>query len=151
MDKDKIAWPIVVSIVFAVMICISAWHTAWSQECRIIRIHGTAIHQTTRVEPEVIVVSKGTCVIWFNRAAGDEVKVIFEEGKQCASVTESAKDFTLDHQNCFVTTWIPFAGTSSLRFMETGTYSYVIESAIPGHPDKKGKSIAEGKIIIRAE
>jgi hypothetical protein len=44
---------------------------------------------------------------------------------------------------CFVTSWVPFAGTSSLRFMEKGTYDNVVESTLKKGVKTKGKIIVE--------
>jgi hypothetical protein len=108
-----------------------------------------SVHESIRVEPETMQISKGSCVIWFNRAAANEVKVVFEEGKKCAAVTDAAVGFGMDdYGQCFVTSWLPFGGTSSLRFKEAGTFEYAIEI---GKLEDKGKRVARGKIIVRAE
>jgi len=36
--------------------------------------------------------------------------------------------FSLNDQGCYVTRWVPFAGTSSLRFMEKGSYKYTVKA-----------------------
>jgi hypothetical protein len=119
--------------------------TLQAQECRVIRIQGMTLHQSFRAEPETVQVSKGSCVIWFNRSEAN-IKVIFEEGKKCASMSEAPVGFSLDHNECFVTSGIPFGGTSSLRFKEEGTFDYVIEI---GELGEKGKKVATGRIIVR--
>ena len=86
-------------------------------------------------------------MIWFNRSAANEVKVIFEEGKKCSSVSNAPVGFSLDHEQCYVTSWIPFWGTSSLRFMEKGTFAYAIE-VTGGELGEKGKKVAGKKIIV---
>ena len=68
--------------------------------------------------------------------------VVFEDGKSCVDVTDAPAGFTLNAKSCYVTSWIPFTGTSSLRFMEKGTYTYVVEAK--GMQDKKVK----GQIIV---
>ena len=93
-----------------------------------------------RLEPETILVSKGTCVIWNNWTGAQEVIVKFEEGKKCDDVTDAPVGFKLDAANCFVTDLIPFGGTSSLRFVEEGSYDYVVEAL---------KAKAKGKIIVK--
>jgi hypothetical protein len=88
-----------------------------------------AIQRPIRIEPETLLISKGDCVIWFNRAeSAEEVKVSFEGGKKGLSGTEAPTGFSLDEASCYATSWIPFAKTSSLRLMEKGTYVYVIEA-----------------------
>ena len=72
-----------------------------------------ATHGSIRLEPETISISKGTCVIWLNwAAAAQEMKVVFEDGKKCSSVSEASVGFSLDHENCYITSGIPFGGTS---------------------------------------
>jgi hypothetical protein len=50
--------------------------------------------------------------------------------------------FSLNAQGCYVTNWMPFGGTSSLRFMEKGTYEYTVEAK------KRGDVTAKGRIIV---
>ena len=119
-----------------------------AQDCRVIRIQGMAMHQSVRAEPEVMSISKGTCVIWFNRASANEIKIVFKEGKRCSSVTEAPVGFSLDHEQCFVTSWIAFGGISSLRFKEAGTYEYAIE-VTTGETPEKGIKASMGTIIVR--
>ena len=68
--------------------------------------------------------------------------MIFEEGKKCSSVSNAPVGFSLDHEQCYVTSWIPFWGTSSLRFMEKGTFAYAIE-VTGGELGEKGKDLNE--------
>lgn len=115
----------------------------WAQNCRVIRIQGMATHQSIRLEPEIIRIAKGDCVIWFNRAATQEVKVVFEDGKRCSTVSAAPVGFSLDHENCYVTTWLEFGATSSLRFMDPGSYQYMI--AVEGLPPAKRM---KGTIVV---
>ena len=128
-----------IAIGVALAVIVGAVMPASAQDCRLIRIQGMAVQKTIRVEPETLLVSKGTCVIWLNRASAEEVKVVFEDGKECASVSDSPTGFSLNHQQCYVTSWIPFGGTSSLRFNEAGSYEYVME--IKSVKQKKVKGI----------
>ena len=81
-------------------------------------------------------------MVWFNRVFTDEVMVTFKEGKKCLDVTNAPMGFTLDAETCYVTSWMPFAGTSSLRFMEKGTYEYTVKAK-----DWKGIT-AKGRIVV---
>lgn len=99
---------------------------------RIIRIFGgyTQSEEKLRIEPETVLIAKGDVVVWLNWAKAREVKVVFEEGKVCEDVTEAALVFKLDPaKQCFVTSWIPLGGTSSLRFVQNGRYRYVVETS----------------------
>jgi len=108
-----------------------------AQDCRLVRLVG---RKAPVLEPPTIVVSKGPCVIWFNKTQR-EVKIIFEEGKKCQDVTDSPSGFTMDSE-CYVTTWLKYGGTSSLRFNEPGTYEYMAEFSTM--PDKgKGTIVVE--------
>jgi len=114
--------------VVAIMIGLVSMEIVCAQECRLIKIHGRSEHPSINIEPMNSFISKGDCVVWFNRLVTDEVQVIFEEGKKCLDVTNAPMGFTLDAQTCYVTSWIPFTGTSSLRFMEKGTYEYTVKA-----------------------
>ena len=111
-------------------------------EVQLIRIHGTTegAQKTLFVEPNAATVKKGGIVIWVNEGAIDEVKVSFEEGKKCADVTSATKAFNLEAA-CFVTTWIPLGGTTSLKFNEGGTFNYAVET-------NDGVQV-KGKILVK--
>ena len=131
--------------VFAMIIFLSNPGTLSAQECRFIKIIGgdTELPFLMMLEPETIVVSKGDCVVWFNRFTAETLKVTFKEGKKCADVTQAPMGFSLNAQGCYVTNWMPFGGTSSLRFMEKGTYEYTVEAKNRGDAKAKGKIIVE--------
>lgn len=82
-------------------------------------------------------------MVWFNRVFTDEIQVTFKEGKKCLDVTKSPMGYTLNASNCYVTTWMPFAATSSLQFMEKGTYKYVVKAK-----SMPGQNVQEGQIIV---
>jgi plastocyanin len=147
MNKRKSIITAGLALVVAMAMLASNPQTLNAQDCRVIRIHGMAIHNTLKVEPETLQVSKGTCVIWFNRA-GYEVKVIFEDGKQCASVSDVPVGFSLDHDGCYVTSWIPVGATSSLRFQQEGALDYTIKVSSGRAEDEGGKE-TKGRIIVR--
>ena len=64
--------------------------TITAQECRVIRLQGTVYPTTTiRIEPKVVRIAKGTCVIWSNWVRTGEVQIAFEEGKKCEDMTDS--------------------------------------------------------------
>jgi len=60
-------------------------------------------------------------------------------------VIDAPRGFSLldDPVSCYVTNWLGFTGTASLRFMEKGTYKYVVE--VSGKPGVK----AEGSVEIK--
>jgi hypothetical protein len=142
MKQKRLLITIGISFVVAMMIGLLGLETVFAQECRLIKIHGRSEHPSLAIEPETSFISKGDCVVWFNRVFTDEVQIIFDDGKKCLDVSKSPMGFSLDAQSCYVTSWMPFAGTSSLRFMEKGTYGYVVKT-------KSWKGIqAKGHIIV---
>ena len=143
MRKKGLLIAVGLSFVFTMIIYLSNYGTTFAQECRVVRIIGMEIHKSARIEPETLLVAKGDCVVWFNRAAAEEIKVTFEDAKKCVSVTNAPVGFSADSAGCYVTNWIPFGGTSSLRFMEKGTYGYVLE--VKGMPGVKIKGQIEIK------
>jgi len=142
MNKKRLLAAFGVSFVVAMMIGLLSLETVSAQECRLIKIHGKIDPSTVMIEPDTIYVSKGDCVVWFNRVA-KEIQVIFEEGKRCVDVTQAPMGFSVNEHSCYVTSWIPFAGTSSLRFMEKGTYNYVIETKGMKNVKAKGQIVVE--------
>ena len=143
MNKKGIVIAIGLTAVIAMAIFFAYGEVSIAQECRIVRIHGGVAGSAKKVdiEPQTLWISKGGCVIWNNWVRTDEIKVIFEEGKKCEDMTDSPMGFKLDAANCYVTTWIPLGGTSSLRFNEEGAFEYSVEA--------KGGIKARGKIVVR--
>ena len=143
MNKKKLMIVMGFIFVFAMLILLSKLGTIFAQECRIIKIHGRTEHPSIMIEPETIFLSKGDCVVWFNRFTAEDVKVTFEEGKKCVDVTNAPIGFSLNAQSCYVTSWMPFVGTSSLRFIEKGTYDYTVEAKNIGGVKAKGRIVVE--------
>ena len=143
MNKKRLVIAVGVSFVVAMMIGLLSLEMVSAQECRIIRILGKAEQQPLTLDPATTFINKGDCVVWFNRALTSEIQVMFEEGKRCLDTTKSPMGFTLDAQSCFVTSWMPFAATSSLQFMEKGTYKYVVKAK-----SMPGQNVQEGQIIV---
>ena len=127
MKKKRLLLLLLLIFILTIIISLSNLGTSIAQECRIIRIIGIETYRSVRIEPETISLSKGDCAVWFNRASAEEIKVIFEDAKKCQSVTNAPVGFSADSKGCYVANWIPFGGTTSLRFMEKGNYEYVME------------------------
>ena len=116
-----------------------------AQECRIIRLHGSAGGSPSQIyiEPRTIRVSEGACVVWVNWIIGPIIELTFDDGKTCkAATTAATPGWALDlEKNCFVTSLIPQGGTASLSFQEKGVYDFVIKTK------QGGKS--SGKIVVQ--
>ena len=135
-------------LVLASAILVLTYGTMNAQECRIINLYGGDAVQvkTVRIEPQTIVISKGACVVWVNWVRAQDITIKFSDGKTCKDVTESPTKFQLDEQGCYVTSWIPLGGTSSLRFNKEGTYEYVAYTRL-GY--EAGGIQAKGSIVVQ--
>ncbi|MBA3030753.1 MAG: hypothetical protein FP816_18340 [Desulfobacteraceae bacterium] len=118
-----------------------------AQDAKLVKIHGVG-GDTLKgffIDPEVTYAKKNTIIVWLDGVAQQDIKIEFADGKKCKSVTAYQSDFNLvdlDKERwCYVTSWVSFAGTSSLQFTEVGEYSYKVIS-------KDEKVIATGKLIV---
>jgi len=149
MKKKKLIIVVGVIFVCAMIFLLTNTVRVNAQECRIARIIGMDIHNSIRVEPATLTVSKGDCVVWFHRATGPNLQIVFAEGKTCANATDDPQgQFKEGYGQCYVSSWIPFAGTSSLRFNEKGSYNYTIESVTGEGPEARGKKVTTGTILV---
>ncbi|HNR14200.1 MAG TPA: hypothetical protein PLG17_05455 [Thermodesulfobacteriota bacterium] len=117
--------------------------TLFAQDCRVIRVHGGyhGLKDRIEIEPQTTWIAKGSCVIWMNWIkTNQKVKIVFEDGKHCHDLTEAPVGFTMSNV-CYVTSWIPLGGTSSLLFKDEGTFEYIVEV--------EGGTKAQGKIIVQ--
>jgi hypothetical protein len=98
------------------------------------------------IDPRTLYIDKNTIVVWMNGVPKQEVQVVFQDGKACRDVTAnpmgSKLGFKLDAKECYVTSFIPYADTSSLQFPESGTFYYFVQNA-------DATIIAKGKIEVR--
>jgi hypothetical protein len=99
---------------------------AFSMQTRNIRIYASLGRGvSTRLEPREIWVEPGTVVV-FNNWGKTEVKFSFDDGQRCLEGTEAAVGFEKQDQ-CFVNAiWIPYGGTTSLKFNKPGNYKYTV-------------------------
>ena len=128
-----------IASLFAISLFIA--QQAICSECRIIRIYGEGTQPgKIHLEPNILTISKGTCVIWINWSKEQEVSVKFENSMKCHDVTDAPMMFALDAANCYVTSWIPRGSTSSLRFNEPGELEYVVTN--------RDGSTTKGRIFV---
>ena len=121
------------------------WETMNAHECRIVRLAGEVDLSTSLfIEPSVLRIQKGTCVIWLNWVKTEEVRIVFKDGKKCEDMTDSPIGFELDAADCYVTTFVARGETSSLMFNEPGTFTYVIKASGAGGAEK-----VQGEIIVQ--
>lgn len=137
------------SFAIAMMAYLYTPGTIAAQECRLVKILGMAIHNSIRVEPETLTVSKGDCVVWWNRQSGPNLQIVFEEGKGCAAATsDPSGEFKTGYGTCFVSSLIPVGGTTSLQFQQKGSYKYTIESVAGKTPEVRGIKVTTGTILV---
>ena len=143
MGKKKFLTTLIaLALVFSAFVLIFHQKGLNAGECRLIRIYGEPDGQVPfGLEPDIIRIKNGTCVVWANLSREQEVQVIFEEGKVCKDVTTAPMGFQLDAKNCYVTNYIPFGATSSLLFEKEGVFKYVLTA---------GKTKVQGKVIVSA-
>lgn len=97
------------------------------------------------LDPATLYIRKKTVVVWLNGVPVKEIQVVFNEGKTCRDVTANPNlkipGFFLDSSNCYVTSFLPYLATTTLQFVDVGTYKYKVTT-------EDGKMTAEGKIIV---
>lgn len=94
------------------------------------------------LDPPVSRIEKDTVVVWLSGIKDADIQVIFLEGKTCKDVTGPAKSFEMREKNCYVTSFMSFGETSSLQFVESGTYRYYVATSA-------GDIRAKGSIVVR--
>ena len=137
MYKNKLFIIIGLSFYITMVIFLSTSGTTFAQQCRVVNLVNMGKSNSIKIEPETLLVSKGDCVVWFNIAGSEGVKIIFKDAKKCEENTQAPRGFSKDATGCYVADWIPFSGTSSLTFMGKGNYEYVVVAR--GMEDKKVK------------
>ena len=96
------------------------------------------------IAPQYLDVPVGSCVVWINWIRGADISTSFKEGKVCAASTKSPIGFRLTPGlGCYVTDFLSQGETTSLRFMEPGTYKYDI------YTQNRVAPLASGKITVK--
>ncbi len=94
------------------------------------------------IDPPDLYVEKNTIVVWLSGVKDEDIQVVFMEGKTCKDVTAYPKQFAMDNKDCYVASSISYGETSTLQFVEPGTYRYYVATM-------EGKIKAKGSIIVR--
>ena len=117
----------------------------WAVDANIIRLHKTQkVKGGMFIQPPALYVKKDAVVIWMSLVQDEDIQIVFEDGKRCMDVSysPSKNEFSLDTKSCFVHNFLSYASTTSLKFLDTGTFEYLVYT-------KEGKEKAKGKIIVR--
>ena len=145
MKKTRALFLVGISVVLLLAFLPVNWETMNAHECRIVRLAGEVDLSTSLfIEPSVLRIQKGTCVIWLNWVKTEEVRIVFEDGKKCEDMTDSPIGFELDAEDCYVTTFVARGETSSLMFNEPGTFTYVIRVS-----GAEGAEEVQGEVIVQ--
>lgn len=142
-STSALKWKIVVGV-FAMMFFLNAG-SLFAENASIIQIFRDQVDNTKlMLSPPDLFVKKNTVVIWMNGIQGEEIQVVFKDGKACKDVSFSPeyRGFSLDSKSCYVTSFIPYAATSSLQFTDSGTFEYEVSNIT-------GKITGKGKVNVR--
>lgn len=144
MNKETMLILTFLALIFAIAFVLAQREATGASDTRDIRIRGGAAQSFNQVylEPPTVWVSKDTVVRWNNWARGFETRPTFEDDKKCQTAAKSLIGFELkEAKACFVSHLMPQGSTTSFRFLETGTYEYVVEGS-------RGIK-ARGRIVVR--
>ena len=130
-------------LVIAFGLVIGSQSTVLAQDSKLIKLHAVGEEELAGIfiDPTDTYVKKDTIVIWLSGIKDQDIKIEFADGKKCKSVTAHAVGFDLDKERwCYVTSFVPFAGTSSLQFTDMGEYLYKVYT--------KDGITASGRIVV---
>lgn len=142
MNKGKL-FSIGILMLLAIGLVIGSQGVAMAQDAKLIKLHSVGDEKLTGifVDPAEAIIKKNTIVIWLSGVVDNEIKIEFADGKKCKSVTAHNEDFEIDQERwCYVTSYVPFASTTSLQFTDTGVYKYTVYT--------KSGIKAKGQIIV---
>ncbi len=99
-----------------------------AEMCSIVTVRGR-----DNIEPNMLTVKKGDCVVWLNWTRNDDVVLRFKEGEKCLRATKAPVGFKMDAPSaCYIAGLMTYGQTASLVFQEPGTYNYEVEFKVGG-------------------
>jgi hypothetical protein len=87
-----------------------------------------AAPKTVFLSPPNITIAKNTIVIWVNFIDGPELNIVFDDADAAMAASKDQKGFYLDTKGAFAAKYMPFIATSSVRFVQNGSFGYSIQS-----------------------
>ena len=87
------------------------------------------------IQPSTLESSPGTTVIWVNHSR-DPVEILFLD-KKVTLACGSPVNFFVGKNGAYESAKIPFGGTASLCFTETGKFDYVFKASATFYPLRK--------------
>ena len=115
-----------------------------SKKAKIVKISTIEDSEQLKINimPSEIIVDKNTVIIWVNFIDGPEINIKFDDPKATSAATTDLKSFYIDDEGVFSAKYMPFIATCSMRFIESGEFSYSITSS-------DEKEAACGKVIVK--
>ena len=101
-----------------------------SEECRVVNItSGSGLAwEVARLQPNIVNIAKGGCVLWFNRTRMGDLKIRLRDEKNCENYIEALSGFALDPESgCYGADRLAAGKSASLEFNASGVYEYVVE------------------------
>lgn len=132
MKKKMLLIVVVLAFITIMTLALSIQRIVDAQDCRIVRITAGVGERLDEIalEPRTMRVDEGTCVIWINLSRSPDVEIKFRDGGKCIEATDAPTGFNPELlSGCYVTGMIHMGATSSLRFVEKGTFEYMVETA----------------------
>ncbi len=135
------------SLVVSLSLLVMSERTSLGLEAEIIKIEPDPPPSKGKMagislDPKTTQINRNAIAIWVNGLTGEEVQVIFEDGKTCKDVTANPQFFGLNARSCYVTSFIKPFGNASLQFPESGKFEYKVTTV-------DGKLESKGTIIVR--
>ncbi len=103
------------------------------------------INQYEEVSPLELTSNPGTTVVWVNHSR-TPVEILFYD-KKVTVACGSPVNFSVGRGGAYESNKIPFGGTASLCFLESGTYEYMIKSSRTFYMKRLERDY-KGKIVI---
>lgn len=104
------------------------------------------INQYEEVSPLKLTSNPGTTVVWVNHSR-TPVEILFYD-KKVTVACGSPVNFSIGRGGAYESNKIPFGGTASLCFLESGTYEYMIKSSRTFYMKRLERDY-KGKIVIQ--
>lgn len=131
-------------LLVAVLLLLLARGPTFAAEAQLVKIQpvGEGNLVGFYIDPPVLKIEKDMIVVWLSGIKDADIQVIFMDGKVCKDVTAPTETFKMNAKSCYVTSFISFGKTSSLQFIDAGTYRYYVATAT-------GQIKAKGTIVVR--
>ena len=120
-------------LLIAGVVTFTGLQKASATEAQLIKIEPVITNgklDSIKIDPHKITIPKGTVVVWLSGVQGTKVKLVFDDAAACQDVTADPKltKFYTQWYDCYTTTYLPYAHTTSLAFSQVGVFHYIVET-----------------------